>query len=62
MGSGWPKFGVVYHRKTIKIVDVKDTSHSEAKPLQNLTKLSVATQKVSVAELKVGGATAPPNL
>ena len=39
-----------------------DYSHSEAKSHRKLSKLDVARDKVGGAELKVGGAAAPPTL
>ena len=38
---------------------VKD-HHFEAEKLQNLSKTGVTSHKVGVAEVKVGGAAAPP--
>ena len=70
--SWWGKMLIASHRlvefcivdpcKPFKIEGFEGTSHSEAKPHQNLAKLRVAREKVGGAELKVGGAAASPTV
>ena len=43
---GLAKFGIVDACKPFKIKDFEGTSHSEAKPHQNLAKLGVARRKL----------------
>ena len=49
-----------YTSKLLEIEDLLDNTHPEVKQLEKLTNLGVEMEKVGGAELKVGGAAAPP--
>ena len=57
-----PESDVFNLNNPFKCKAVVEYSHSEAKSHQKLAKLGVATDKVGGAELKAGGAAAPPTV